>query len=343
MTKSLALATNLAELSGHYSLYPFAERLSPLIDETLKHLKKRDRAGTKLVSSLVVWLVLGLTIRRDLNTHAVLDWLVSGWRWLECRLPKQLVADGTISHARMRLGKAVFERLFNRVVDTFKPLPTDFHGWVSVAFDGSSGRMPDTQANRDQFGKAKSRRKGDVMAYPRLRWMSLLAIGPRLVLDVAYGPFVGKGTGEHTLMMQILERLRPTNWLFMVDAGLYSFVMMWTIEQHECAFLLKASSHHTLPVLKRLGDGSYLSEITGTVLDPEHTTATRNAWKHETLTIRVIPYQIPGFRPARLVTNLLDPTITARALVLQYHKRWDIEIRQPQYPHSRLLLYAEVA
>lgn len=321
MAKSITLATNLAELSGHYSLYPFAERLSPLIDESLKHYKKWDRAGTKLVSPLVVWLVLALTIRRDLNTHAVLDWMISGWRWLGCMLPKQLVADGTISHARMRLGKAVFERLFNRMVATIKPLPTDFHGFVSMAFDGSSGRMPDSKANRDRFGKANSRRKGSPMAYPRLRWMSLLAIGPRLVLDVAHGPFVGKGTGEHTLMMQILTRLSPTNWLFLADAGLYSFIMMWTINEHECAFVTKASKHYNLPVLKRLGDGSYLCERSGTVVHTEGNDSTQ-----ETLTVRVIPYQIPGFRPARLVTNLLDTTITANALALHYHQRWDIEL-----------------
>lgn len=80
MTKSMTVATNLVELSVHYSLSPFAERLSPLIDETLKHFKKRDPEGMKLVSPLMVWLVLGLTIRRDLNTHAVLDWMISGWR-----------------------------------------------------------------------------------------------------------------------------------------------------------------------------------------------------------------------------------------------------------------------
>lgn len=326
MTKSIASAANLADLSSDYSLYPFAERLSGLIEETLKQLKKRDRAGTKLVSSMVVWLVLGLTMRRDLNTEAVLNWLVSGWRWGSCQLPKRLVADGTISHARMRIGVAVFRVLFNRVVATFKPLPADFQGWVSVAFDGSSGSMPDTVANRKHFGQAKSRRKGEASAYPHVRWVSLLAIGPRVLLDVAYGPFVGKGTGERTLMMSLLKRLHPTNWLFMVDAGLYSFAMMWVIKQHECAFLLKVSSHPKLPVLKRLGDGSYLSEMRGKVRDPERSTATRNAWNHKSLTVRVIPYRIPGFRPTRLVSNLLEPTITAKDLVLHYHKRWDIEL-----------------
>lgn len=327
MSQSIAEATDLTDLSSDYSLSPFAERLTPLIRETLKVLKKeRERYGTKLVSSFVVWLVLGLTMRRDKNCIGVLDWLLSGCRWMSYQLPQQLVSEGAISHARVRVGVQVFEVLFNRMVATIEPLSPDFHQWVSVIFDGSTGSMPDTPSNRARFGKPKSRRAGEASGYPQLRWMSLLAIGPRLLLDVAYGPYAGKGTGERSLMMHILSRLHPANWLFMVDAGLYSFAMMWQIQQQDCAFVLKVSSHPKLPVLKRLPDGSYLSQMSGKLLDPSRSTEKRNAWKHETLNVRVIVYQIPGFRPTRLVTNLLDPRIRAKDFVFHYHKRWDIEL-----------------
>ncbi len=64
----------------------------------------------------------------------------------------------------------------------------------------------------------------------------------------------------------------------MFDAGLYSFAMMWQIQQQDCAFLIKVSSHPHLPVLKRLSDGSYLSEMKGKLLDAQRSTDTRNAW-----------------------------------------------------------------
>ena len=200
MSQPTAETNDLADLSSDYSLSPFAHRLSPLITETLRSQQQnRERYGTKLVSSFVVWLVLGLVLRRDKNSMAVLDWLMSGYRWLSCHLPKQLVSERAISHARVRVGVTVFQTLFNRVVLTFQPLVPDFHQWVSVAFDGSTGSMPDSPANRDHFGKPKSRRQGEASAYPQMRWMSLLAIGPRLLLDVAYGPYAGKGTGERNL------------------------------------------------------------------------------------------------------------------------------------------------
>jgi hypothetical protein len=272
---------NLAELSPHYNMAPFDQRLSPLIQEILSEQTKRERKGTKLVSSLVIWLVLALTIRRDLNCRAVLNWMVSGWRWLSCRLPHQLVSDGAISHARRRVGTEVFKTLFYRVISTFKPIDADFHQWVSVAFDGSTGSMPDSETNRSHFGKPKNQRKGG--GYPQLRWMSLLAIGPRVLLDVEYGPYAGKGNGERSLMMAILKRLKRPNLLFMVDAGLYSFVMMEHIVQQECAFLLKVSGHPTLPVIERLSDGSYLSTMSKEVIDPDRSTPKRNRRKKRRL------------------------------------------------------------
>ncbi len=80
---------------------------------------------------------------------------------------------------------------------------------------------------------------------------------------MAYGPSKGKGTGERTLMMSILQRLKAKNFLFMVDAGLYSFPMMLAIEQQDCAFLLKVSSNTVLPVAQRLPDGSYRAPQAG--------------------------------------------------------------------------------
>jgi len=64
------------------------------------------------------------------------------------------------------------------------------------------------------------------------------------------------------------------------------------------------------------------------VEDPDAplTKSGRKRWKKMCMTVRVIRFQIPGFRPVTLITNLLDTTITARELVLHYHKRWDIEI-----------------
>jgi hypothetical protein len=75
-------------------------------------------------------------------------------------------------------------------------------------------------------------------------------------------------------------------------------------------------------------DGSYLARLTKKIADPDAPPPKngRQRWKKVSMVVRVIRLQILGFRPITLVTNILDTSITARALAIHYHKRWDIEI-----------------
>lgn len=76
----------------------------------------------------------------------------------------------------------------------------------------------------------------------------------------------------------------------------------------------------------QMGDGSYLSAINGKIEDPIRSTKGRKKWNKETIIVRVIHFQINGFRPVRLITSILDPDITAKEIVIHYHRRWDVEI-----------------
>ncbi len=57
-----------------FSFAPFNTTLQPLIDEALcEHGKDRYRKGTLLIPNVLIWLVLVMTLRRDLNTDRVLN------------------------------------------------------------------------------------------------------------------------------------------------------------------------------------------------------------------------------------------------------------------------------
>ncbi|MEW5956115.1 MAG: IS4 family transposase [Chloroflexota bacterium] len=158
-----------------------------------------------------------------------------------------------------------------------------------------------------------------------MRLVCLLALSVRLVIEVAYG---GKGTGERALLRQILGRVVRQGLLFLLDAGLYAFELVWAIADQNQEFLVKVPRTAKLKRLKTLPDGSYLAQVNGKIEDPEPPASEkgRPRWKKVSLVVRVIDYTIPGFRPVRLMTNILDLDITARELVLHYHKRWDIEL-----------------
>jgi len=161
-----------------------------------------------------------------------------------------------------------------------------------------------------------------------VRLVCLLALSVRLVLEVAYGAYVGKGSGERALLRQILGRVVRQGLLFLLDAGLYAFELVWAIDDKHQEFLVKVPRTVKLKRLKSLPDGSYLAQLNGKIEDPELPPSEqgRTGWKKVSLVVRVIDYTIPGFRPVRLMTNILDLDITARELVLHYHKRWDIEL-----------------
>ena len=318
-----------AQIGPCFSFTPFSSILQPLITESLvEQGREQYRKGTLLTPTLLVWLVLALTLRRDLNYHKVLNWMVSGFRWLRALLPAQslIVKDGAVSHARVRLGVEVFRVLFYKLTAAFRPIAPDFHGLVSVAFDGSTATMPDTECNVAMFHKPSSR-SGNA-AFPQMRIMTLLALSVRLILDVAHAPYRGKGTGERSLVRQMLKRLVRRRLLFLLDAGLYSFDIVWEIDQADQKFMVKAPRSLKLKPIQHLPDGSFLARLTHKIEDPDAppTKSGRKRWKKVSLTVRAIRIEIPGFRPFTLITNILDEAITARELALHYHKRWDIEI-----------------
>jgi len=213
---------SLKQIGPSFELEPFASIIQPIIEEVLAEQKKDGyRKGTVLKPCIMVWLVLAITFRRDLNYHKALNWLLSGFRWKFLNLPTKIVKDGAISHARVKLGVDVFRDIFHRVISRFKNIESDFKEFVTVMFDGTSMTMPDTESNQKKFSKHKSGR--GYGAYPQMRAVALMVMSARRIFDIAYAPYKGKKTGERTLMLEILKRCKRKDFLFLFDAGFYSF------------------------------------------------------------------------------------------------------------------------
>ena len=93
-------------------------------------------------------------------------------------------------------------------------------------------------------------------------------------------------------------------------------------------FIMKVAKSVRLKAIRdsHMPDGSYFSVVKSRIVESVNPTNGRNKWKDVEIVVRVIIFTIPGFRPVRLITSLLDPVITAKEIVIHYHKRWDIEI-----------------
>ena len=74
--------------------------------------------------------------------------------------------------------------------------------------DGTTVSMPDTPENQEAYPQIKGQKAG--IGFPIARLVGIISLSWGAVLDVAVGPYEGKGSGEHSLLRQIIGNLKKT-------------------------------------------------------------------------------------------------------------------------------------
>lgn len=328
-----------------------------LVDEAVGDGLAWEMRLRALPARLGVYFVLGLC-------------LFSGWpygqvlRELTCGLERVLAAAGwqvpattALSAARRRVGERPLESLFRRVCSALSPGRSPWShvcGLLAVAWDGTMVAAQASAANTAAFGKPGARKRrpapgaggqaDPAAACPQLRLVTLAACGTRGLLDAAFGPARGTGTGEQQLARQLLASVRA-GMLLIADRGFYSY-QLWTAAAATGAHLLwRAKNDMHLPVLAELPDGSWLTRI--------NNPAAARARRHKNgkrrrrgsslppdtgplpgITVRVIAFTLTvtaddgstRAEPYRLLTTLTDyRACPAADLAAGYAWRWAIE------------------
>ena len=186
-----------------------------------------------------------------------------------------------------------------------------FSGLRLVSVDGSTLAVADTRENRKGLGRPGASR-GEA-AFPSLRFSALVETGTHLI-------FAAEMDGVTTTEVALAERLLPRmdgSMLIMADRHYAGGAFLAAVADTGARFLVRIRQDVILPVLERLADGSYRSQMT----DRRSRSGPRRGGA---LAVRVIDYQVaPGQERFRLVTNLLDPLLApATALAALYPQRW---------------------
>ena len=322
-----SLGRKLEDIGDRFTVEVFGKDAQPMIEGALKKNEKDRQRKSKLPPVLTVWIVLALCLRREISYKNILSWLLSGLRSSGLEVPRDPVAEGAITHARRRLGVDVLRDLFYATRDSASELAADFHGFVSLAADGTTMDMPDTAENSKRFGKPSGR--GGKAAFPQTRVVAMVATAVHAIVDIAFGPYVGKGTAERKLAIPLILKNAHDGILLLLDKGFYGFDLLETILRRNAAFIVAVPDFVKLTPIRnsRRPDGSYLAWIAAKVEDPGGPRPDgRKRWKPVQRKVRVIEYQIPGFRRRRIATSLVDLAISAGEIVRHYHRRWEIEI-----------------
>ncbi len=296
----------------------FRSSLDPeWIEEALEATGTATVRRRRLPAEQVVWLVLGMGIYRNkpiTEIVAELDLALPGRRG-----PR--AASSSVTQARARLGDEPIRWLFERCAEAWAHASARRHAWRGLAVygvDGTTLRLPDSDANRAHFGYCVSSRGES--AYPMARLVTLMALRSHLLAAARFGP----QSASEIAYAKELWPLIPDNSLSIVDRNFLSAPMLIPIAAHgHCRhWLIRAKSDTVWKVVRSLGRGDWLVEKEVTRKARAADPSLPKRWE-----MRAIRYQRKGFKPQTLLTSMTDPVAyPASEVAALYHERWEIEL-----------------
>jgi hypothetical protein len=331
-------------------------------------VRERRRDG-KLPAHVITYLTLALGLFPD-DDYTEVATRVTGSldRWGCWDAGWSVPTASAITQARKRLGREVFPELFER---TCGPVagqagPTAqavalgtargsfLRRWRLLGIDGFEVDLPDSRENAAAFGYAGS---GDNRsAFPKARVVALAECGTHAFVAAEVDAYA---VGEKTLAQRLYPRLRGDE-LLTADRGFYSWEAWDTAQATGAALLWRAPTQLELPVLRVLGDGTYLTVLIKPSvrgrrrerlltaardgLDLTDINTVPDAFDERGLPVvhlaRVIEYDVPDRAGSGtgevivLLTTVLDlggdDGARADELAAAYHERWEQETANDQ-------------
>jgi Insertion element 4 transposase N-terminal/Transposase DDE domain len=307
--------------------------------------KQARRSDGKLPPHVMVYFAMALALFADDDYEEVLTRLAEPlMRWGCWDADWQMPGSGGITQARQRLGyepvKHVFEAVAQPVCETLTR-----GAWLAgrrvVSIDGFEWDAADSKANAAFFGYAGG--SANPSAFPKVRVVTLVESGSHAPIGAQLGPTGGKGSGEQSLARDLYPLLEA-DMLLVADRNFYSFTDWCAAAEGGADLLWRLGEGIDLPLVRMLGEGSYLSLVFAARIrrpERERILAAARAGQHidedKARLVRVLEYQIPdrGHDTDRelicLLTTILDPhDASAEILAQGYHDRWDHETANDQ-------------
>jgi Transposase DDE domain len=243
------------------------------------------------------------------------------------------VSEEAFAKARQRMPLAFWVALILLLGERFEAqhgAALCWRGFRLLAIDGTRLTLPDEQALRAFYGTAKNG-KGSHNAQARM----VLLQSPLTRLPIAY-QLQPVQVGEITMARQLSASLRAHD-LLLLDSGYFSYGLLWDIQRRQAFFCVRVQRRINLRTQRCL-QGQRDRLVRWTPKD------SRCQWRREGLPkaidLRLIEYQVPGYRTIKLLTNVLSPRklsyqhfsrlttmpgVGEKLLPGLYHLRWQIE------------------
>ncbi len=247
---------------------------------------------------------------------------------------EQAVSASTSAYcqARARLPEWVLSALAKRVGrEVHEQVPDEFkwRGRSIKLTDGTNASMPDTAANQALYPQSITQKEG--AGFPLIRMVGVISLAGGTLLDLAFAPWSGKGTGEHALLRQLMSALEPGD-IVLGDAYYASFFLIALLIEMgvDVVFAAGSSRKRDFAAGRHLSQGDHIVEWKKPArpkwMDKE--AYARFAKRIEVRETRVV-LEEPGFKAKTLVlvSTLKDAkAVTPKDLAELYGYRWFIEV-----------------
>ncbi len=318
ITKTITVAAG-AFAPGHLGeltrIVPFE-----LVDAVLEETGSRERRLRLLPSRVGVYFLLAMGLFPGRGYLGIWAKLTAALDGLGLTVP----SPKALRDLRRRVGTSPVKALFGVLAGPLGQPRTPgvmFGSYRTVAFDGcKSLKVPDTDRNRAWLGKMKAS-LGET-GYPVIQLMTLCETGTRALIGAVFGT---TGTGELDWARKLLPLLDAT-MLLLMDRGFDAGQFLAEVAATRAQFLVRLTAARRPPVLRRLGDGSFISVIAGAEV------------RIIAAAVTVTCHDGTRYSGAyRLATTLLDHRgYPAEALIRLYHERWEHEIAYLALRHTLL-------
>jgi hypothetical protein len=302
-----------------------------LFQRSLEHLP-RSTAGVRLRAYpplVTLWIFMIQALSPDSSCRAA----VARWIAHMSQAGEKLVSSATGGYCRARKRISLdWIRDLTEEIGTQLELEAHPATWrdlhVLIA-DGTQLNIQDTAKNCQKYPK----RQGEqARGLPKLQLVGIFSLVTGALLKMKMGPIIGVGSGESSVLRQMLDTLEPKT-LLLADRAFGGYFCLVSMLRRGTDFIVRKSPNHYRITCRerRLGRNDHLIRVHFTGVPPRGVPLSWVDYLPEKIALREIRVNVHvrGFRAKTidLVTSLLDPKkFPADEIRRLFAERWNIEV-----------------
>jgi|TARA_B100000315_G_scaffold145453_1_gene134378 hypothetical protein len=272
--------------------------------------------------TMTLAMFLGQTLSADGSCQnavdeAVVNQLLSG-------LPVASAHTGGYCLARQRLPLAMVSTLARQsgtLLGEHTPKAWLWRGRQVKLVDGTTVSMPDTEENQACFPQHGQQASG--VGFPLARLVGVMSLATGAVLDVAMGPYQGKGTGEYGLFRRLKNAFVEGD-IMLADSYFCSYFLIADLQARgvDVLFEQHGARHTDFRAGERVGTRDHIVHWSKPLVRPNWMSREQYRSYPDEITVREVKV---GKKV--LVTTFLSPKKTSKHMLDQlFQQRWQVEL-----------------